>query len=92
MAPVTDEVSRSQSERSSDASLPQEKGPLEITNEVTAQSKGLHKRATTFAPAADVRFYKPIDTYEGIHRWDPDFEWDEKEEKRLVRKVTMLQP
>lgn len=32
-------------------------------------------------------FYKPIDSYEGIHRFDPDFQWDPKEEKKLVRKV-----
>lgn len=32
-------------------------------------------------------FYKPIDTHEGRHRWDPTFEWEPKEEKRIVRKV-----
>lgn len=32
-------------------------------------------------------FYKPIDAYEGIHRFDPSFEWEAKEEKRLVRKI-----
>ncbi|KAI9708651.1 MAG: hypothetical protein M1820_003869 [Bogoriella megaspora] len=42
---------------------------------------------TTFA-SRDLRNYsKPIDSYEGRHRWDPEFEWDEKEEKRLVRKI-----
>ena len=37
--------------------------------------------------------YRPVDSYEGIHRYDPDFVWDKPEEKRLVRKVnkTMLQ-
>lgn len=33
------------------------------------------------------RFYKPIDTYEGLHRWDPHFEWTAKEEKQVVRRV-----
>lgn len=33
------------------------------------------------------RFYKPIDSFEGIHRWDPDFEWEPKEEKRVVRRI-----
>lgn len=33
-------------------------------------------------------FYKPIDSFEGRHRWDPEFEWTEKEERRLVRKVS----
>lgn len=32
-------------------------------------------------------FYRPIDGYEGLHRWDPDFTWTEKEEKRIVRMV-----
>ena len=32
-------------------------------------------------------YSKPIDSYEGRHRWDPEFEWDEKEERRLIRKV-----
>ena len=32
-------------------------------------------------------FYQPIDKYEGKHRYDPTFEWEKKEEKRLVRKV-----
>jgi hypothetical protein len=33
-------------------------------------------------------FYEPIDAFEGKHRYDPKFEWDKKEETRLVRKVT----
>ncbi|KAK2813649.1 hypothetical protein FQN50_000047 [Emmonsiellopsis sp. PD_5] len=45
--------------------------------------------STAYATVDDVRFYKPIDEYEGIHRWDPYFEWDEKEEKRLVRKLDL---
>jgi hypothetical protein len=34
------------------------------------------------------RFYEPIPEYEGRHRWDPHAEWDEREEKQLVRKVS----
>jgi len=33
------------------------------------------------------RFYKPIDKYEGKHRYDPDFDWEPEEERRVVRKV-----
>lgn len=33
-------------------------------------------------------FYKPIEAYEGRHRYDPKFEWDNKEERRIVRKVS----
>lgn len=32
-------------------------------------------------------FYKPIDSYEGAHRYDPKFEWEAQEEKKLVRKI-----
>lgn len=42
-----------------------------------------------FDTTEDPRFYKPIDDYEGIHRWDPDFEWGEQEEKKLIRKVLL---
>ncbi|KAF7631384.1 permease of the major facilitator superfamily [Aspergillus flavus] len=35
----------------------------------------------------DHRLYRPIDSYEGIHRWDPDFEWTEEEERKIVRKI-----
>ena len=31
--------------------------------------------------------YKPIPTYEGIHRYDPKFNWSHIEEKKLVRRV-----
>lgn len=42
---------------------------------------------STFDTTEDPRYYKPIPDYEGIHRWDPDFEWTEDEEKKVVRKV-----
>jgi hypothetical protein len=32
-------------------------------------------------------YHVPIDTYEGRHRYDPTFRWQEEEEKKLVRKV-----
>ncbi|KUL88298.1 hypothetical protein ZTR_04963 [Talaromyces verruculosus] len=43
----------------------------------------------TFDQTEDPRYYKPIDTYEGIHRWDPEFEWEEWEEKKIVRKIDL---
>lgn len=42
---------------------------------------------STFDSGAGHHLYRPIDSYEGIHRWDPDFEWTENEEKQIVRKV-----
>lgn len=35
----------------------------------------------------DAAYYKPIDSYEGLHRWDPEFEWEPEEERKVVRKV-----
>ncbi|KAL3493700.1 major facilitator superfamily domain-containing protein [Aspergillus germanicus] len=40
-----------------------------------------------FDTTEDPRYYKPIPEYEGIHRWDPDFDWSPEEEKRLIRKI-----
>ena len=47
-------------------------------------------RETAFDVGSFEEFYKPIETYEGVHRYDPDFQWDEREEKRLVRKVCLI--
>ncbi|CAG8167715.1 unnamed protein product [Penicillium salamii] len=41
----------------------------------------------TFDAVEGHHFYRPIDSYEGLHRWDPDFEWTEDEEKKIVRKI-----
>lgn len=32
-------------------------------------------------------FYEPVDSYEGRHRYDPSFEWEEADEVKVVRKV-----
>ncbi|KAF9892835.1 hypothetical protein FE257_000424 [Aspergillus nanangensis] len=42
-----------------------------------------------FDTSEDPRYYKPIPSYEGIHRWDPEFEWTEQEEKRVLRKIDL---
>lgn len=31
--------------------------------------------------------YRPVDSYEGLHRYDPDFEWEPEEERKVIRKV-----
>ncbi|KAJ6111734.1 hypothetical protein N7523_007795 [Penicillium sp. IBT 18751x] len=41
----------------------------------------------TFGSTDDPRYSKPIPEYEGAHRWDPDFDWTEEEEKAIVRKI-----
>ncbi|KAI6819651.1 MFS general substrate transporter [Hortaea werneckii] len=42
---------------------------------------------TALADGSLAAFYEPIDTYEGRHRYDPNFEWEPAEERRLVRKI-----
>jgi len=44
----------------------------------------------TFETESLDEFYKPLDTYEGRHRYDPQFEWEPAEEKKLVRKVCSI--
>ncbi|KAK5661169.1 hypothetical protein OQA88_11060 [Cercophora sp. LCS_1] len=37
-----------------------------------------------FASGGETRFYGPIDSFEGRHRWDPKAEWTEQEEKQVA--------
>lgn len=41
-----------------------------------------------FAEGGFMKHYAPIDAYEGRHRWDPNAQWTEAEEKKLVRRVS----
>lgn len=34
-------------------------------------------------------YYKPIEKYEGAHRYDPQFQWTEAEENAVLRKVRL---
>jgi hypothetical protein len=36
--------------------------------------------------------YKPIEGYEGSHRFDPSFKWEPEEERKLVRTVSLHFP
>ena len=45
------------------------------------------KHNATFETFGDASYYTPIDSYEGRHRYDPKFEWEPHEERKLVRKV-----
>ncbi|XP_014560121.1 hypothetical protein COCVIDRAFT_12992 [Bipolaris victoriae FI3] len=61
-----------------------------ISNKETETHKehGKEKHSSAFVSEGLARdHYKPITTYEGIHRYDPDFEWEPAEEKRIVRKI-----
>ncbi|KAL1648075.1 hypothetical protein SLS58_002402 [Diplodia intermedia] len=45
------------------------------------------KSAPTFATSGLDQYYRPVEGYEGLHRYDPDFEWEPEEERRVVRKI-----
>ncbi|KAJ5766280.1 uncharacterized protein N7511_003896 [Penicillium nucicola] len=47
------------------------------------------KREGTFEASDSPHLFRPIDNYEGLHRWDPDFQWTEQEEKKIVRKIDL---
>lgn len=69
--------------------------PAKITPNVdSASSSSLEERHgevkvldSTFDTTEDPRYYMPKEDYEGFHRWDPEFEWSEKEEKAIIKKV-----
>jgi hypothetical protein len=81
-----DEIS---SKGSSRVDLPQT-AEKSFDEPVVAQSNKLfarHNNRTTFETESLESYYKPIDTYEGRHRYDPEFQWTPAEERRVVRKV-----
>lgn len=45
------------------------------------------KHNATFETFGNESYYTPIEAYEGKHRYDPTFEWEPTEERKLVRKV-----
>jgi hypothetical protein len=47
------------------------------------------REGEAYASGGDTRYYEPIDSYEGKHRWDPKADWTDKEEKHVVRKLDM---
>lgn len=46
--------------------------------------------ASVFDDAAAAEFYKPIEKYEGRHRFDPSAQWTAAEEKKLLSKVCVV--
>jgi hypothetical protein len=49
----------------------------------------LKSGATTFETDGLETFYRPIEGYEGAHRYDPEYTWSAADEKRVVRKVSV---
>ena len=66
---------RDDSDSASPASV---KGETELKTRPVVSSTKLFSRTqdrTTFETESLESFYKPIDSYEGRHRFDPTFEW-----------------
>lgn len=65
-------------------------GDLKAFPEAVITEPSFFQRAggKTFEIESLASYHKPIDeSYEGYHRYDPDFQWEGKEEKRVVRRV-----
>jgi hypothetical protein len=69
--------------------------------DVMFDSENAHaKRATRMSVVENINnpyeaaeaeeFYKPVEGYEGTHRFDPHATWTREEEKKLVRKVCII--
>jgi hypothetical protein len=43
--------------------------------------------AEAYADGGNSKYYEPIPEYEGFHRYDPNEQWSEQEEKKLIRRV-----
>ena len=67
------------------------KGPeTKIAPEAVTTERSLFHRSDgkTFETDSELEsLYAPIAEYEGRHRYDPQFVWDKKDEKKVVRKV-----
>jgi hypothetical protein len=60
-------------------------------SDIDFHSSNKSKERTTFATKGLRQdHYRPIDSYEGIHRYDPEFDWEPEEERKVVRKVRLL--
>jgi hypothetical protein len=54
-----------------------------------SDQRARRREGATFAIQGLGEHYVPIDSYEGRHRYDPKFEWEPEEERRVVRKVRL---
>lgn len=67
--------------------------PLNEADDSVKDSFVLSSQQGPFATPADVEYWSQVyeeAKYEGRHRFDPSFQWSPIEEKKLVRKVRVL--
>jgi len=53
---------------------------------------GASVQPSTFQVDGLETFYKPIQGYEGLHRYDPEYTWSSTDERVVVWKVCQLTP
>lgn len=58
--------------------------------EALLPTRTVRENNTTFERFGKASHHQPIERYEGSHRYDPQFEWELKEENKLVRKVGLF--
>ncbi|ORY13568.1 major facilitator superfamily domain-containing protein [Clohesyomyces aquaticus] len=70
------------------------KSDYDVTNDTsetnstsTPRRRFGERNGATWDAAGLETHYKPIETYEGFHRFDPKFDWEPEEERKLVRKI-----
>jgi hypothetical protein len=63
-----------------------------VVDSETSSIDGVVKNINNVYEAPEAtELYKPIEGFEGSHRFDPNATWTEAEEKTLVRKVCLTQ-
>jgi hypothetical protein len=85
-----------------EATIPDEKGPIPITSSDGASSTDTSYEVEgdygsngnhIFSDDTNVQYWVKVyehAQYEGRHRFDPNYKWSAKEEKRILRKVCYL--
>ncbi|KAF1981184.1 MFS general substrate transporter [Aulographum hederae CBS 113979] len=61
-------------------------GEVSLSSSSDQEQQSLKQDGTFVTDGLD-EHYRPLETYEGYHRYDPHFRWEESEEKRIVRKI-----
>ena len=56
----------------------------------SAEETSTPQDGTTFASSDLDEFWRPVDNYEGLHRYDPKFDWEPSDERKIIRKVRLL--
>ncbi|KAJ4381288.1 hypothetical protein N0V86_003637 [Didymella sp. IMI 355093] len=58
------------------------------SSSISVRHVGVGKKGTTWAATGlKNNHYRPVETYEGLHRYDPDFDWELEEERKIVKKA-----